>query len=167
MEPWSSLPHSQALATCPYPEPDQSSPCLLIPPLEESHVPFTLFASWQEISPRPRPCEMFRNIVRLYGEELVAPRPPLQPAYHSLSAVHDCLFNVFAATRQEAGTKCLLGEHEELTLILRRSHTGTVWFYTSTSSKRAARPKLYTKSLTGDLKLMYSRLTLVRISINL
>ena len=54
-----------------------------------------------------------------------------------------------------------------LTLILRRSRTGTVWFYTSTSNKRAARPKLYTKSLTGDLKLMYSRLTLVRISINL
>ena len=54
-----------------------------------------------------------------------------------------------------------------LTLILRRSHTGTVWFYTSTSNKRAARPKLYTKSLTRDLKLMYSPLTLVRISINL
>ena len=44
-----------------------------------------------------------------------------------------------------------------LTLILRRSRTGTVWFYTSTSNKRAARPKLYTKSLTRDLKLMYSR----------
>ena len=55
----------------------------------------------------------------------------------------------------------------ELSLILRRSRTGTVWFYTSTSNKRAARPKLYTKSLTRDLKLMYSRLTLVRISINL
>ena len=54
-----------------------------------------------------------------------------------------------------------------LTLILRRSRTGTVCFYTSTSNKRAARPKLYTKSLTGDLKLMYSRLTLVRISIKL
>ena len=54
-----------------------------------------------------------------------------------------------------------------LTLILQRSHMGTVWFYTSTSNKRAARPKLYTKSLTRDLKLMYSRLTLVRISINL
>ena len=52
-----------------------------------------------------------------------------------------------------------------LTLILRRSHTGTVWFYTYTSNKRAARPKLYTKSLTRDLKPMYSRLTLVRISI--
>ena len=56
---------------------------------------------------------------------------------------------------------------ECLTLILRRSRTGTVWFYTSTSNKRAARPKLYTKSLTRDLKRMYSRLTLVRISINL
>ena len=54
-----------------------------------------------------------------------------------------------------------------LNLILRRSRTGMVWFYTSTSNKRPARPKLYTKSLTRDLKLMYSRLTLVRISINL
>ena len=54
-----------------------------------------------------------------------------------------------------------------LTLILQRSRTGTVWFYTSTSNKRAARPKLYTKLLTRDLKLMYSRLTLVRITINL
>ena len=54
-----------------------------------------------------------------------------------------------------------------LTLILRRSRTGTVWFYTSTSNKRAARPKLYTNSLTRDLKRMYSRLTRVRISINL
>ena len=56
-----------------------------------------------------------------------------------------------------------------LTLILRRSRTGTVWFYTSTSNKRAARPKLYTKSLTRDLKRMYtySSLTLVRISFNL
>ena len=54
-----------------------------------------------------------------------------------------------------------------LTLILRRSRTGTVWFYTSTSNKTAARPKLYTESLTRDLKLMYSRFTLVRISIKL
>ena len=54
-----------------------------------------------------------------------------------------------------------------LSLILRRSRTGTEWFYTSTSNKRAARPKLYTKSLTRDLKRMYSRFTLVRISIKL
>ena len=55
----------------------------------------------------------------------------------------------------------------ELTLLLRRSRMGTVWFYTSTSNKKAARPKLYTKSLTRDLKRMYSHLTLVRIFINL
>jgi len=36
MEPASSLPHSQQPATCPYPEPDQSSPCLAIPLLEDS-----------------------------------------------------------------------------------------------------------------------------------
>ena len=62
-----------------------------------------------------------------------------------------------------------LSEHVyvNLILILRRSRTGTVWFYTSTSNKGAARPKLYTKSLTRDLKLMYRRLTLVRISFNL
>ena len=63
-----------------------------------------------------------------------------------------------------------LSQHEiryVLTLILWRSRTGTVWFYTSTSNKRAAQPKLYTKSLTRDLKRMYSHLTLVRISINL
>jgi len=55
----------------------------------------------------------------------------------------------------------------DLTLILRRSRAGTVWLYTSTNNKRAARPKLYTKSLIRDLKRMYSRFTLVRISINL
>jgi len=54
-----------------------------------------------------------------------------------------------------------------LNLILPRSRTGTVWFYTYTSNKRAARPKLCTKSLTRDLKRMYSRFTLVRISIKL
>ena len=59
------------------------------------------------------------------------------------------------------------GGRTGLTLILRRSRTGTVWFYTYTSNKRAARPKLYTKSLTRDLKRMYSRFTVVRISIKL
>ena len=57
--------------------------------------------------------------------------------------------------------------YNRLSLILPRSRTGTVWFYTSTSNKRAARPKLYTKSLTRDLKPMYSRFTLLRISIKL
>ena len=74
---------------------------------------------------------------------------------------------LFCKTFKLAPPKRALWSTYQLTLILRRSRTGTVWFYTSTSNKRAARPKLYTKSLTGDLKHMYSRLTLVRISIKL
>jgi len=35
MEPEGTLLHSEALATCPYPKPDQSSPCLPIPLLED------------------------------------------------------------------------------------------------------------------------------------
>ena len=72
-----------------------------------------------------------------------------------------CTKRVSKVWQPFSGTPCVL------TLILPRSRTGTVWFYTSTSNKRAARPKLYTESLTMDLKLMYSRFTLVRISINL
>jgi hypothetical protein len=40
----------------------------------------------------------FRNKIIFYGEELLAPRPTLKLEDHPLSAVHDCLFNIFAAT---------------------------------------------------------------------
>jgi hypothetical protein len=36
MEPRGSLPHEQQPAICPYPEPDQSSPCPPIPLLEDT-----------------------------------------------------------------------------------------------------------------------------------
>ena len=75
-------------------------------------------------------------------------------------------FNLLRTCSSTSKVVCA-GYVSPLTLILRRSHTGTVWFYTYTSNKTAARPKLYTKSFTRDLKRMYSRLTLVRISINL
>ena len=76
----------------------------------------------------------------------------------------NCNLNISTHGQSIWDTNCT---YTALTLILRRSRTGTVWFYTSTSNKRAARPKVYTKSLIRDLKLMYSRLTLVRLSINL
>ena len=41
---------------------------------------------------------------------------------------------------------------EFLTLILRRSRTGTVWFYTSTSNKRAATTKTVHKVINKGLK---------------
>jgi hypothetical protein len=41
---------------------------------------------------------MVHNIIIFYGEELLAPHPTPKLEDHPLSAVCDCLFNVFAAT---------------------------------------------------------------------
>jgi len=46
---------------------------------------------------------MFRNNIRFYGEELLAPRPTPKLEYHPLSAVRDCLFIIFAATLRIGG----------------------------------------------------------------
>jgi hypothetical protein len=43
-------------------------------------------------------CEYFVTKIRLHGEELLAPRPTPKVEEHPLSAVLDCLFNIFAAT---------------------------------------------------------------------
>jgi hypothetical protein len=40
----------------------------------------------------------FRNKASFYGEELLAPRPRPKLEDHTLSAVYDFLFNIFAAT---------------------------------------------------------------------
>jgi hypothetical protein len=41
---------------------------------------------------------MGHNIIIFYGKELLAPHPTPKLEDHPLSAVRDCLFNVFAAT---------------------------------------------------------------------
>jgi hypothetical protein len=41
---------------------------------------------------------MIRNVIIFYGEELLVPRPTPKLEDDPLSAVRDCLFNVFAAT---------------------------------------------------------------------
>jgi hypothetical protein len=46
----------------------------------------------------PRLHVRFRNKLVFYGEELLAPRPTPKLGDHPLSAVRDCLFNIFAAT---------------------------------------------------------------------
>jgi hypothetical protein len=53
---------------------------------------------YQRISPVLRLCIVFCNMVIFYGEELLAPCPTPKLEGHPLSAVRDCLFNVFAAT---------------------------------------------------------------------
>jgi len=46
---------------------------------------------------------MFRNKASFYGEELLAPRPTRMLEDHPLSAVRDCLCNIFAATLRIRG----------------------------------------------------------------
>ena len=56
------------------------------------------------ISPGPRLilC-VFRNMIRFYCEELLAHRPTPKLEDHPLSAVRDCLFDIFAATLHYGG----------------------------------------------------------------
>jgi len=41
-------------------------------------------------------CHVVRDMVNVYGEEVLAPRPTPKLEYHPLSAVRDCLFNIFS-----------------------------------------------------------------------
>jgi hypothetical protein len=77
---------------------DPYLPKVQLIPSTKSHVLFPLLRSCQEISPGPRRFEVFRNKVVFYGEGLLAPRPTTKLEDHPLSAVRDCLFNIFAAT---------------------------------------------------------------------
>ena len=68
-------------------------------PSTKSHVPFPFRTSYQIISPCLRiSVGTFRNLIRCFGEELLAPRPTPKPEDHPLSAVRYCLFVMFAAT---------------------------------------------------------------------
>ena len=91
MEPEGSLPLLQVPATCPY----------------------------QSISPGPRlSLQTVRNRICFYGEELLAPRPNPKLEDHPLSAVRDCLFNIFAATLHIGGRSSILNlrmRHDVLT----------------------------------------------------
>ena len=64
---------------------------------------------------------MFRNLICFYSEELLAPRPTPKLEDRPLSAVRDCLFNIFAATLHTGGRSSIRN--------LRMSHadvTGTL-----------------------------------------
>ena len=44
-----------------------------------------------------------RNMIRFYGEELLAPCPTVKLEDHPLSAVRDCFFNTFVSTLHIGG----------------------------------------------------------------
>jgi hypothetical protein len=80
---------------------------LTFPPISYMHSsspPFVLHAPpisscIQGTRPGPRLLENFRNKLIFYGE-LLPPRPTPKLEDHPLSAVRDCLFNIFAAALQ-------------------------------------------------------------------
>jgi hypothetical protein len=118
MEPKGSLPHLQEPATCPYPEPDRSSPCSLPSSLRyililssflhlglpsgllhsgfPTEIQYALVLPPHVLHALPRPLFMNRSI--FYCEDLLAPRPSPKLENRPMSAVRDCLFNIFAAT---------------------------------------------------------------------
>ena len=78
-----------------------------------------LLRSYQSISPGPRVSVwILRNTIRFYGEELLARRPTPKLENHPLSAVRDCLFNIYAATLHIGGrssTRNLRTRHAAVT----------------------------------------------------
>jgi len=70
----------------------------------KSHVPFPLLRPYQNFSPDPGlSVWIFRNNIRFYGEELLTPRQTPKLEDYPLSAVRDCLCNVFTATLHIGG----------------------------------------------------------------
>jgi len=92
----------------PYPQPNQFSPCPLNhlpedPSGTESHVPLSLLMPYPRLCPGLRYMYWFCNKASFYSEELLVPRPTPTLEDHPLLAVHDFLFNIFAATLHTGG----------------------------------------------------------------
>lgn len=60
-------------------------------------VRFQMLGSFPSISPSPRPCVTFRNMVNFYGKDLSASRPMLKMEGHSFSTIRNS-FKILAAT---------------------------------------------------------------------
>ena len=60
---------------------------------------------------------MFRKNIRFYRVELLAPRPPPKLEDHPLSAVRDCLFNIFAATLYIGGRSSIRNRRTRHALV--------------------------------------------------
>jgi len=76
----------------------------------------------------PRPCEMSRNMVRLNGEELALhPIPKLED--HPLSAVSDCLFNIFAATVHTGGRSSTRTRRTRHAVVTETRSSLVIWIW--------------------------------------
>jgi len=76
---------------------------------------------------------MFCNIASFYGEELSTPRPTPKLEDHPLSAVHNCLFNIFAVTLHIGGRSSILNLRPQHALVT-RTHLSLIYKVWSKSS---------------------------------
>ena len=58
-----------------------------------------------------------------YREELLAPRPTPKMEDHTLSAVHECLFNLFAATPHKGGRSSIRNLRTRHAVVTRTHYT--------------------------------------------
>jgi hypothetical protein len=72
---------------------------------------------------------MVRNMIRLYGEEVLAPRSTRKLEDHSLSAVRGCLLNKFAAILHIMGLSSIrnLRTRQAVVTGTHLSWLGRVW----------------------------------------
>jgi hypothetical protein len=61
--------------------------------------------------------QMTHNRIRFYGEELLTSSPTPKLEDHPLSAVRDCLFNVFAATHNTRGLSSIRNSKTRHTVV--------------------------------------------------
>ena len=66
--------------------------------IHECLQPVPILSPYQWINPGLRHQFIIHNMLCFYGEELFATHPSPKLEYHCLSAVSNCLFNIFAAT---------------------------------------------------------------------
>ena len=127
-------------------------------PSTKSHAPFPLFRSYQSNSLGLRHMYRFRNKADFYGEELLAPRPTPKLEVHPLSAVRDCLFNIFAATLHIVGRSSLRN--------LRTCHavvTGTHLRFSTSFGVKNTRPTVLYLLLAAHARTQYVRYLLCRL----
>jgi cytochrome b561 len=99
-------------------------------PGNEPHIPFPLLRLHQSIGPVLRHVFMFRNKASFYSVQLSAPCSTPKLEDYPLSAVHNCLFNTFAATLHIGGRSSIRNLKTRHTVV-----TGTLlsWFLTVTT----------------------------------
>jgi hypothetical protein len=70
---------------------------------------------------------IFCNKISFYGEESLAPRPTPKLEDHPLPAVHDCLFDIFAASLHIGGRSSIRNQRICLAVVTGTCLSQTIW----------------------------------------